>query len=215
MGVIVAIVSCCALAQVSPEEAKAKLAEKDQQRQAERAQLIQITSGELTDLRAKVARLEGEVRALQGKLGQKETFKKAPETIEIGMTKEDVVAFVKAHPALQVISVSASAGVNRSSQQTIVRRRTSDASQRTENDGPAQRATAKGDNESKVEVDTVHVAGKQERMVIARYGSHSEQSGSQRNALGGSTPTFRTVEREEGRISVTLVDGVVTEVNAN
>jgi DNA repair exonuclease SbcCD ATPase subunit len=215
VGLFVAMLTCSIQAQLSPEEAKAKLEERNAKRLAERSQMVQVSAGELADLRARIAQLEGEIKTLRSQTGQKAGYKKPPETIEIGMTKDEVIAFVKAHSALQVISISASAGISKSSQQTTVKRLSSDINQRTENGGPVHRTTAEGDNESKVQVDTVRVAGKQERMVIGRYATHSEQSGTQRNALGGSSPVYTKVEREEGRISVTLVDGIVTEVSAN
>src|SRR5690348_16052051 len=97
--IVFGVFGASASAQISPEEAKAKLAEREAQRQAERNKMVQITTGELADLRAKVAQLEATVKSLQAQQ-VKAAVKKMPETIEVGMTKDEVIAFVKAHKAL-------------------------------------------------------------------------------------------------------------------
>src|SRR4051812_37076462 len=105
MALLALFVPIAASGQTSVEEARAKLREREQQRKAERDQMVQISAGELADLRARVQQLEAEVRSLRGGGGggaaklfpDKEQPKKPlPQTIEIGMTKDEVMAFINA-----------------------------------------------------------------------------------------------------------------------
>src|SRR4051812_9801197 len=95
MIAVLAVAGRSGLAQLSPEEAKAKLDERNAKRLAERSQVVQVTVGELADLRAKVSQLEAEVKALRAQPSTKPLAKKLPETIEIGMSKDEVLAFIK------------------------------------------------------------------------------------------------------------------------
>src|SRR4051812_15999076 len=93
--IVFLVIAAPARAQLSAEEAKAKLAEKETQRQAERAKVVTITAGELADLRTKVATLEAQLKALQaqgGAGGAKPVAKRPPDQIDIGMTKDEVIA---------------------------------------------------------------------------------------------------------------------------
>ena len=208
-----------AMAQVSPEEAKAKLAERDAQRQAERQQIIQITAGELADLRQKVAVLEAQVKSLRAQLADKQTPKKISDTIEIGMTKDEVLLFIKRHSNLEVVGMRADAGVHKSSYQTTMTRvgtskqdttvaRNGETPNRTQSDVDHAET-------SKSQVETTVAHGKTEIMEIARNETYREQSGTQRDALGGSHAVYENVQRRAGTITVTFVDGIVTAVDAH
>lgn len=118
---VVALFGFSAMAQVSPEEAKAKLAEREAHKRLEREQTVQITAGELADLRNKVRQLEGELNAIRAKPGDKEKPKPLPTMIEIGMTKAEVLDFVRRGKGLRIVGMSADAGVRKSSEQVTVK----------------------------------------------------------------------------------------------
>jgi vacuolar-type H+-ATPase subunit F/Vma7 len=207
------------LAQVSPEEAKAKLAERDAQRQAERQQIIQITAGDLADLRQKLAVLEAQVKSLRAQLADKQTPKKISDSIEIGMTRDEVLLFIKRHPKLEVVGMRADAGVHKSSYQTTMTRvGTSKQDTTTARNGETPNRTQSDVDHaetSKSQVETTVAHGKTEIMEIARNESYREQSGTQRDALGGSHPVYENLQRRAGTITVTFVDGIVTAVDAH
>lgn len=188
-----------AQAQVSVTEAQAKLAEKDAQRKAERSKVVQISAGELADLKAELAQLKSELASLRGAkaTASKPAPKKVYSEIEIGMTRDEVMAFIQQRKnSLRVVSVAANANVSRSTPQATVRR----GGAVTRDDGAHQ--------------DTVAAAGKQETIKIERFGSVREQTGTQRNIVGGDTPVYEYVERTDGYVVVTLTDGIVSGVVA-
>lgn len=107
LGLVVLMVVACGpfcLAQMSPEDAAKRLAERQAARQAERDKLVQIKQGDLNDLRAEVARLKAEVSALHQQLAEATSAAKSPpvriaKKIEVGMSKDDLMRFIQAHHA--------------------------------------------------------------------------------------------------------------------
>src|SRR5262245_19211571 len=113
---VVLFAALSSYAQVSPQDAQAKLEEKQKQRQAEREQMVQISAGELADLKAEIKRLEGDVKSLRAQLGQKDptAAKKFHEFIEIGMTKDEVMIYIKGHSNLKLVGQAADSGIRKS-----------------------------------------------------------------------------------------------------
>lgn len=110
---------------VSVEDAQKQLAEKQEARQKSRAAMVQISAGELEDLRAKVSSLQSQLDAMKVKQGSAGATASAPkryDEIELGMTKTEVKAFVEQHkPYFTIVAIKASNGVSKTSQQVVVR----------------------------------------------------------------------------------------------
>ncbi len=207
---------------LSPDEAKAKLTERDLQRKVDRDQTVVMTAGDLADLRLRIKQLEGEVSSLREQLGQKEPPKKTVvhNMIEIGMTKSEVLAFVNRSSSLKIIGISADSGVRKSADQVIVKREGTanrDTTVKKNEDDPSRtRTKTDSSSNSKTEVERVHNVGLHETIQIAKYGSYQQATGTHSRGLGlGSETDYETVKKIDGRITVNLVDGLVTGVNAN
>jgi hypothetical protein len=205
------------------EEAKAKLAEKDQQRQAEREKMVSITAGELSDLRVRIAQLESENKALKGQsAGGKNQPRKVYSMIEIGMTKDEVMTFVRNRSGMRIVAIRADAGVSKSTETVVVRKTgtvnrdvsVTNGEGQSESDTSRRRTKASEDGTTNTEVDRIRSTGRRETIEIAQFGTYREQAGTKRNSLGGHSAVYENVERETGRLSVTLVDGVVAAVEA-
>jgi hypothetical protein len=231
LTLLVALLGATAvLAQSSPQdakakldEAKAKLAEKDQQRQVEREKMVTITAGELSDLRVRIAQLESENKALKGRsAGGKDQVRKVYSMIEIGMTKDEVMSFVRSRTGMRIVAMRADAGVSKSTESVVVRREatanrdvtTTKGDGQSESDVNRNRTKTADDGVTNTEVDRIRSTGRRETIEIAQFGTYREQAGTKRNALGGQSPVYQNVERETGRLMVTLVDGVVSGVDA-
>jgi hypothetical protein len=224
---ILAIIGLSAMGAVaqtlSPEEAKKRLEEKNAQKLEERNNLVEITLGELMDLRAKVLQLEGQVRTLQRQLEAKAGgAPKGPRLmIEIGMTKPEVLAFARSK-GWRIVAMKQDAGVSRSTEKTIVSRGEStnrDVSKTTGNDDEQAtpqrtRTNTKEAGVSDIEVQRVQSRGIQETIEIAQVSTYKVQTGTRRNSLGQNRPEYGTEEKVDGRIVVHLVDGLVTSVDA-
>ena len=130
--------------QVSTEEANQKLQEKQKQREAERGASITITRGELDDPKAQIARLQAENATSRQQLAQGSAAvkrapapdpkaapqparkKDPPASIEIGMSREDVLAFVEAHPqTYRIEGASVNSPQRRTVSETTITRQTS------------------------------------------------------------------------------------------
>jgi len=213
------LLSFSAFAQVSVQEAQAKLAEKEQQRQIDREKIVQITAGELDDLRQRVRQLEDQLKLTRSRTNEKD-IKKVYTAIEIGMTKEELLAFVKRSGNLGIIGMNADAGVQRATEQIV--RKQNGVSNRdvtvaqgdSEGDARRTRTNTKSDDATSEVIERTRTTGKRETIQIARYGKFNVQTGSQTNSFGQSKPTWGSENRQLGTISVTLVDEVVTAVNA-
>jgi len=202
VSLIVLLVGSAALAAgaqntVTPEEARKRLEERNAQRREEREQMVQITAGELMELRAKVAQLEGQVKALQQQSEKKvDVPKKVHTMIEIGMTKDQVMAFVK-RKGWRIVGMQASAGVSKMA--------------------TAEREVARGGSDP-TEVERqrtlVTATGKTERFEVVQVSNYKVETGTRTNALGQARAVYATEERVDAKIVVTLTDEIVTEVTA-
>lgn len=218
-----AFVSSSVMAELSPEEAQAKLAAKEQQRQAERKQIVQMSAGELADMQAKIRQLEAEVAGLRAQLNQKEAAKKSPvrSMIEIGMTKDEVLAFINRDKTLHITAMAANAGVNRSSSQVIVKGNSSldkNVTVTRNDDDPTRTRTQSGiARDSSVEVETVQRRGLSETIEIEK--THASRQiigyGPARGLGAPPDDIYGEVVKVTGHITVDLVDGVVTAVVAH
>ena len=196
------------------------MAEKDAQRKAERAKIVQITAGELEDLREQVRRLEAQVKGGPSKSAEKE-IKKIHRAIEIGMTKEEVMAFVRRNSGtLEIVGIAADAGVQKATEQIVrkpegvANRDVTETNGDSEGDSTRKRTKAKIDDDMKETVEVERSTGRRETITVARYGKFTEQTGSQRNSFGQSAAVYGNVTRRVGTIVVVLVDDVVTSVSA-
>lgn len=202
-------------AQVSPAEAAAKLADRTRQQKAERAEIVQITAGELADLKNRVRQLEGELSTYRAKTAEKP--KPLPTMIEIGMTKAEVMDYVK-RKGLHIAGMSADAGVRKSSEQVTVRGTSSINKDQTvnKNDESPNRKTNQTDTNgtSKVEMDVVVKAGVQETITLQKIQTYRVVVGTGSGGLGGPENVYGSESRVTGTIIVHLTDGLVTAVNA-
>ena len=220
MIVLAGLFGFTSMAQLSSQEAGAKLAEREALKKLERDQSVTITAGELADLRNRVKQLEGEVSLLRGKPNIKDKVapKPLPIMIEIGMTKAEVLAFVRRNKGLQIAGMSADAGVQRSSEQVIVRKSSSDDKSESiaKNDDDPNRTRTQNDanGNSKVEVETVRMAGMRETIRVQKIENHQVVTGSHTGGFGGTEYFYANEVRVTGTIAVTLTDGIVTSVNA-
>jgi hypothetical protein len=229
IALVVLFAGVSAMGQVSPDEAKQKLEEKQKQRQAEREQIVQVTAGELADLRMEIKRLEGEVKSLNAQLGIKDAgasssasasaapAKKYHEIIEVGMTKDEVMMYIKAHSNLKLIGTAADSGVRKSSEEIVVARESSgkrDATVQTDDQTPTRtRTAADAQGTSRTQVDRLRNTGKKETLIIAKLGWVNEPGGSHKDGFGRTITDMKRVQREESRILVTFFDGVVGSIS--
>ena len=95
--------------QISVDQANQKLQEKQQEKVAERSQPVTITQGELDDMKLEIAKLKAEVQALRGQAvpaaAEQPAALTIPAKIAPGMTREQLLRFIKAHKdRLEMIS---------------------------------------------------------------------------------------------------------------
>lgn len=82
---LVVLLSGAAVAQISEDEAKAKLEARQRARAAQRAEKVTITRGELEDQGAKIIKLEADVRSLRQELAwAKAAIPQQPATQPLG-----------------------------------------------------------------------------------------------------------------------------------
>jgi hypothetical protein len=207
------------------EDAKRRLAEKDVQRQKDREKVVEISAGELDDLRARIAQLEAQLRALQPKQANAAP-RPARMMIEIGMTRDEVMSFIKRRPEYRIVSMGASSGVSKSTEVVNVRRdstldrNATTATLKGRSSNPATEPKTEvsniNDNEaSQTQIDRVQSTGQRETIRVQKTGKQRVQTGTKTNALGRSQAVYGNREVVEGTISVVLVDGVVTSVDAS
>jgi hypothetical protein len=221
--VLCVAVSCCAsvcLGQASPDEAAAKLRAKQAERAAQRSKLVQITAGELDDLREQVRLLRAQVDALQRKQAEangtavKPVVKRVPTQIEIGMTRAEVDAFIRAHRNLKVIGVSANAGVTKQAEETVVRRQGATGAQRAVNGKQTDVQEATG-GEQKETVERKSTTGRKETITVAQMVARQVVTGETRDVFGRPQDTYGTEWVEGARMKVDLTDGVVTAIDGS
>jgi hypothetical protein len=232
----VLMVSTC-IAQSDDAEAKAKLAAKEAKRLTDRQQNVQITAGELSDLHLKISKLEGEINVLKTQLNQRgKSNRVLSNMIEIGMTKQEVIDFVKRNKNMRITAMSADTGVRRSSDQVIIKgqSQTNGNGNISSNSTGSTTVTENGNdpktislrNKAKVsinenenvninkqmEVETVHNSGMHESIQIEQSTTVRKIVGS----TGGRSPEdiYNEITSVTGHINVSLTDGLVTSVNA-
>ena len=143
--------------------------------------------------------------------------------IEVGMTRQDVDLFIKTHKEFKIISVRADSGVRQHAEETVVRRDgTSNTAVRRSvgvgtQTGPAvvDESQVAGNDEQRQVIERRTVSGRREIITIGQFLPSKVVAGQQRNALGGSTPVYRTDRVEAARLTVEMTDDVVTAVSAD
>ena len=111
------------------DKAVAKLKAAQDARTAERGKLVQISAGELDDLRQRVRMLQTENAVLKKKLADATTDQTAPivkkkrTEIEIGMTKVELKLFLASHKQYQISSQGIIASVPAGLGQTAIPKR--------------------------------------------------------------------------------------------
>jgi hypothetical protein len=213
------LVTAFCFCQTSPEEAAAKLRAKQEERDAQRAKFVQITAGELEDLRAEVQNLKNQNADLQrrladaGKPGAAAAAapKKRPTLIEVGMTRKDVDDFIRSRRDLRVVSVSSDSGVRKNVDETIVKRQGTGGSTTITNGNRVEVQKGEGQEERQT-VEHVSGKGKIDKIVVAHLASRQVVTGSHRNSLGQLRQDYGPEQYEDGHLEVELIDDVVTAV---
>jgi len=210
------------LAQTPANDAAAKLQAKQAERNAQRSKLIQVTAGELDDLREQVRVLKAQNAELQRKLGETASAsaasakaspqKKKYTQIEVGMTREEVDAFIKSRKDFKLIGVSQNSGITKHTEEMTIRRQGTSASDRVVNGSRTEAQEAKG-SEEKQAIERKVDSGRKETITVAHLGTRQVQTGTQRNALGRATPVYGTEWYEDGRLTIEMTDDVVTAVS--
>lgn len=219
MVVGVSLVGAAARAQVDPDEAYQRLQQKQKEKETKRAEPVTITRGELEDMQSQISRLEGEVMVLKDQLAAakaaagpsqpavaqpppapKPAPRKIPTAIEVGMTRDDLMAFLdRYHEKFRISGVSTHDSPRSTIRQTTV---TSDT-----NNGPASTRTET--------VETTHTGARRDHLTIDVMAPQQVPAGWHRDALGHRVEDFNTELRRVGWIWVTLVDDVVTAVDSH
>jgi len=226
--ILAGIISCPRLgAQVSTDEAYQRLQEKQKQRDAERAQQVTVTRGQLDDMMAEIAKLKAENASLRQQLAQGGAganappqganpqpanppiaAHKPPTKIDVGMTRDELVEFINARPdryRLEGISVHNSGSP--SGTRTVVTRET------VTQDGSDAPMKA---NVRRTETIETHSPGhKRETIRVTLLEPREVPAGQHRDSLGHVVTETRTELRHAGWIWVTLVDDVVTATDVH
>ena len=110
------------LGQISVDQAKQKLQEKQTQREAERSRPVTITQGELDDMKSEIVKLAAEVQELRrqaaGPAATQPAASRIPAKIAVGMTREQLIRFINVHKdKLEIAGDLPSAGVPTTSDQ--------------------------------------------------------------------------------------------------
>ena len=206
--------------QTSTEEAGAKLRAKQAERDAQRAKMVQVTAGELEDLRAEVQRLKVQNADLQRKFadaakpGAAIVPKKRPTQVEVGMTRQEVEAFIKTRHDLRIVGVSSDVGVRKQVEETVTKRQALGGSTTLTNGNKLEVQKGEGQEERQT-VERQSGKGKQETIVLAHYSSRQVVTSRSRNSLGQMHEEYGTEQFEDGRLKIELTDDVVTSINAN
>jgi hypothetical protein len=214
--------------QAPANDAAAKLQAKQAERNAQRSKLVQVTAGELEDLREQVRTLKAQNAELLRKLNEMSSSasasaskasatkgpaqKKKYTQIEVGMTREEVDAFIKSRKDFKLIGVSQNSGITKHAEEMTVRRQGTSASDRVVNGSRTEAQEASGSEEKRT-IERKIDSGRKETITVAHLGTRQVQTGSQRNALGRSTPVYGSEWYEDGRLTIEMVDDVVTAVS--
>lgn len=217
-GVLMAASLC--LAQANPDEAVAKLKAKQAAKDAERAKIVQISAGELQDLRDQIRLLQTQNAEFQKKLADLGAAAKAPPKkrftqIEIGMTKAEVTAFIAAHKDLKLIGIAANNGKSKQAFETVTRNEGAGQNTVVRNGGAPDTTAVASSGQNKRVVEQSSSSGKHETLTIGRMGTRSVVTGQTTNVLGQSEPVYGRENVQVGTIKVTMVDEVVTAIAAD
>jgi hypothetical protein len=231
-GSVIAVSSLALGAAPAPNSAAAAdqavtaLAEKQKEREAQRSAPAAITVGELDDLRAEVTRLRAENASLKGKPGGAAAAAapaKRRTDIEVGMTRDELIAFVKSRPTqYQIGDFSTKAGgVQTSTEQFITKSKTASSQDVTRAEAnnltgkPAKDGTTSTDQSGVSGSDTTYerrrLLSKQERVSVKILGNKKVVVGHERNSTG-EYAKYGNAKAAVGELNVTLVEDVVTEV---
>ena len=235
MKYFILLLSVCSLARATtPEEAQAVLAEKQAQRDRARAVIVQISTGELDDLKMRINLLQLQVDALKGQKSQTSSqVSQRHDEIEIGMTKAEVRLFVNQHKdSMVIVSISATNGISKAYEQinvnesgnanvktsgrAIVRkgREQEDVAgkgRKTEIDSNGQ---AENNSSGTKKIEVITNSGKHEIMTIAKFVNVRRQTGFHANPIGGGEAVYQDSREKAGEISVVFDDEVVTSFDA-
>lgn len=211
MIAVMTVALCAATSAQSPaDDAHAKFMQRAAEREAARKELVQITVGELEDLRAELQLLKTHNAALTKKIAEltnpSAAKKKYYTQIEMGMTKQELLLFVKARPR-EMELVAAKLGTKRTTsgvEQTVRVRKESDAEGTAPNKVQVVEESVEHKKDSAV----------QETMEIALLSARKVVVGQTRDVLGGRHDQVQTQYFRTGKIIVQLTDDVVTGIDA-
>jgi hypothetical protein len=95
------IAGTASFGQISVDQANQKLHEKQKEQAAERSRPVTITQGELDDMMSEITKLKAEVQELRARAvppaAEQPAALTIPGKIAVGMTREQLLRFIKAH----------------------------------------------------------------------------------------------------------------------
>ena len=217
----------------SVADAKAELERKQKERAAARAEMTQITVGELEDLRDEVRRLELENAALKGKAAN--AAAKPPvkryTAIEVGMTRDELLAFVKSRSSqYRIGGMNVEAGGVQTEREQYIEstKRSGDVTTVTDtqrvvavgrkgavgtptqkNEAIDNTVSTDSDQLSNRTIERRRLRDKKEKIKVEVLGYKSAVIGTERSAAGTSNRMGR-VKAVTGAIHVSLTNDVVT-----
>lgn len=160
--------------------------------------------------------------------GSKPTHRPTPTTIEIGQTRDELLAFLNANRGhYRVIAFNASRPAGWTGVEYIgnvqrnVNVRGSIQTNTQVNGGPTDSVNTNGTAATTAninehgQVSSHRLGSKVEYATIATLGAHEVVVGYHRNALGGTSPDREVQEYQTGTVDVLLVDDVIAQVSAN
>lgn len=213
-----ALITSTAMSQTPADEAMAKLKAKQQQRDAERAASIQITRGELDDLKSRLRLLEAENAELKRKMAVAVAGKsrRAWTKIDIGMTRDELTIFLNVHQReYRMLSAKVDAGKTSTKEQTVIHRDSQRASETVRNgNSPQSKAVAEGalSNET---IERSRLDGKSETMVLGILGKRTVVTGSHGDPLGGSHDDYGNEVYQRGTVTIVLTNDIVSSVEGS
>jgi hypothetical protein len=220
LSVLLVIVSGSS-AQTSSEDAVAKLKARQQQREAERAKTVEISYGELQDLKEEIQSLKRELAEYKVKsagamvsANKTPAVKRRPTKMELGMTREDLLWFINNHPRdYKIIGAHADTGKTVRKEETVTQRETQGDSQVAHNGGTPQTESKDGASAVKETVEHRTLNAKHETIVLGILGQREVVTGTKRDALGHRQTLTGTELVQKGKITIQLTDDVVSQID--
>lgn len=204
-------------AQVSTDEAMAKLKAKQEARDAERAKTVTITQGQLDDLKAEIASLKAQLASLH-ETGIPAAAKIEPvRALAVGQTHDQVMDFLRRHPQEYEILADTISTPHIKSQTTI--RSVERSGSNAVNSNAGSNVAANQSEEEKSRQQTVVEGDRTETLVLLRkpyesveVGAHDESNGVSRTRIHDFRKQWTPVEKMSVHIVENRVAGIDREL---